>query len=406
MAKRRFQLPGIQDLSKEQERVRALPLEGQHLIIGGPGTGKSVMALLRAQSLADNDKDYRFLVFNHLLRQSSQLLFGRELKNEQWQRWFLQLFKANVNNEIPRLEKQPGSRYLPPLDWTAIVRLCESVEINDEMLTRPFLVIDEGQDMPPSFYRAAADLDFVNLFVVADQNQQIVSDENSSRQDLENALGLDSSSTIELTENYRNGYAIARLARHFYTGDPASPPPNLPEPELNQVKKPILFHYAENQFVRLINKILKVSRNNPRKLIGILCPIDEVRKKFYLELNKVNNSSASSNFNRIGTGDDAPFLSTFKSGDSHQMHFDRGGVMVINAQACKGLEFDIVFIADIDCFPFRDGDSDNTKKLFYVMVSRAIEQVILLRQKNRGELPIDRIIPTDASTFLEIFNVE
>ena len=38
MAKRRFQLPGIQDLSKEQERVRALPFEGQHLVIGGPGT--------------------------------------------------------------------------------------------------------------------------------------------------------------------------------------------------------------------------------------------------------------------------------------------------------------------------------------------------------------------------------
>ncbi len=80
--------------------------------------------------------------------------------------------------------------------------------------------------------------------------------------------------------------------------------------------------------------------------------------------------------------------------------------MVINAQACKGLEFDTVFIADVDRFLFRDVDSDNTKKLFYVMVSRAIEQVVLLRQKNRGELPIDSIIPTDSPTFLEIFNVE
>lgn len=406
MAKRRFQLPGIQDLSKEQERVRALPLEGQHLIIGGPGTGKSVMALLRAKSLADDEKDYSFLVFNHLLRQSSQLLFGNELKNEQWQRWFLQCFKANVNNEVPRLEKQLGSRYLAPFDWSTIVRLCESVETNDEMLTRPFLVIDEGQDMPPSFYQAVVALGFENLFVVADQNQQIVSDENSSRQDLEAALALAPSSTIELTENYRNGYAIARLARHFYTGDPASPPPNLPVPDVNQVKKPILFHYAENQFVRLINKILKVSKNNPRKLIGILCPLDEVRQKYYLALNQVNNSSARSNVSRIGTGEDAPFLSTFKNRDTHQMHFDSGGIMVINAQACKGLEFDTVFIADVDRFIFRDNDSDNTKKLFYVMVSRAIEQVILLRQKISGELPIDRIIPTDAPTFLEIYNVE
>jgi DNA helicase-2/ATP-dependent DNA helicase PcrA len=50
MAKREFNLPGIQDLSKEQEDARALPKQGQHLIIGGPGTGKSVLALLRSRT--------------------------------------------------------------------------------------------------------------------------------------------------------------------------------------------------------------------------------------------------------------------------------------------------------------------------------------------------------------------
>ena len=49
MTKRKFELPGIQDLNKEQEAVRALPTEGQHLIVGGPGTGKSVLALIRAR---------------------------------------------------------------------------------------------------------------------------------------------------------------------------------------------------------------------------------------------------------------------------------------------------------------------------------------------------------------------
>ena len=32
--RRKFELPGIQDLSKEQETARALPREGQHLIVG------------------------------------------------------------------------------------------------------------------------------------------------------------------------------------------------------------------------------------------------------------------------------------------------------------------------------------------------------------------------------------
>jgi len=47
VAKRAWALPDIQELSKEQERARLLPMAGCHLIVGGPGTGKSVLALLR-----------------------------------------------------------------------------------------------------------------------------------------------------------------------------------------------------------------------------------------------------------------------------------------------------------------------------------------------------------------------
>ena len=47
MAKRTFKLPGVQDLNKDQDSVLMLPKEGMHLVVGGPGTGKSVVALLR-----------------------------------------------------------------------------------------------------------------------------------------------------------------------------------------------------------------------------------------------------------------------------------------------------------------------------------------------------------------------
>ncbi len=44
MAKRTFKLPGVEDLSKDQDRVLRLPRDGQFLIVGAPGTGKSVVA--------------------------------------------------------------------------------------------------------------------------------------------------------------------------------------------------------------------------------------------------------------------------------------------------------------------------------------------------------------------------
>ena len=57
MAKRYFKLPRVQDLNKGQDSVLMLPKKGQHLIVGGPGTGKSVVALLRVIKCRD-ENDY------------------------------------------------------------------------------------------------------------------------------------------------------------------------------------------------------------------------------------------------------------------------------------------------------------------------------------------------------------
>jgi len=61
--KRKFKLPGVDDLNKDQDRVLRLPEDGQFLIVGGPGTGKSVVALLRTMKYHKNN-DYAFLTFN------------------------------------------------------------------------------------------------------------------------------------------------------------------------------------------------------------------------------------------------------------------------------------------------------------------------------------------------------
>lgn len=52
--------------------------------------------------------------------------------------------------------------------------------------------------------------------------------------------------------------------------------------------------------------------------------------------------------------------------------------MVINHQSCKGLEFDTVFLADINYLRARQADIDGLKKKLYVMTSRAKKKLILL----------------------------
>lgn len=381
---RRFSLPGIHELNKDQDEALALPVEGQHLIVGGPGTGKSVVALLRVRRLAQNDKTYRTLVYNHLLDHSNRHLFGSEqaLSARTWDSWFRKIY-SHFFGSVPTLEPDNPRGYRP-IDWKAVEQQVQSPD-NIEDQSGKFLVIDEGQDMPPAFYRALTHLGFENFYVAADQNQKIHPAKCSSRQEIENTLAIEPGDTLELKTNYRNTRPVALLARHFYPADPASPRPDLPDlipaaatPELSTygtVNTATLAEIADN--------ILKLSDRNPRKLIGIITPDNTVRKKFYDALLRGDPK----------LDNDKPSIRTYFSGQRESLNFGQGGLMIINAQSCKGLEFDTAILADIDQHQPK-GDSYALKARFYVMVARAREQVMLLRTGNICPV-VDGLLPTD-----------
>ena len=380
MARRKFALPGIQDLTKEQEAARALPREGQHLIVGGPGTGKSVLALIRARRHHRERDDYRFLVFNHLLHRASGQLFGAGLVGKTWFRWFLDTFEEIAGQSVPRLE--PNDKGWREIDWTGVDAIVQALPRGGER-QRPFLVIDEGQDMPPQFYRALVSLGFDRFFVVADQNQQIT-DANSSRQELQDCLAIDTHDVIELRQNHRNHFQVARLARAFYSGDPASPPPELPAQAPGAV--PILYRYEQDRLDEVARGILRLADRDPRQLIGVIAPNNRVRERYVDALRSVE----------VRLDNPRPPVETYHREDRAEVAFDEGGLLVINAQACKGLEFDTVVLADVDEHYFRRGDPDVARRLFYVMVARAREQVFLFMKRD-GREDVEEILPADGN---------
>lgn len=386
MAKRKFALPGIQDLSKEQEDARALPRKGQYLIIGGPGTGKSVLALLRSRRHHDDNDDYVFLVYNHLLHQASRHLFVSNLISKTWKSWFSGMFLEKTGQSVPLLPAPLGNNW-QEIDWNRIIQVIGSLYAIEPSTDLPFLIIDEGQDMPPEFYQALVNLGFENFYVVADQNQQIVSGRNSSRQDIENVLDISSDDVIELTENYRNSYPTARLAREFYTGDPASPPPALPSIQ-RTAKRPLLVEYGkfcQANFTSVVSAILKTADRDPGKLLGVIAPNNDIRERYVNALKTAN----------LKLDNEKPQIRTYQSGaNAAELAFDEGGIMLINAQSCKGLEFDTVFLADIDQHYCTPQIHDEKKRLFYVMVARARDNVIMLKNAD-NHCPVDTIIPNN-----------
>ena len=379
MAKREFRLPGIQDLSKDQERVHHLPKEGQHLIVGGPGTGKSVLALLRARRHERDGDEYVFLVFNHLLERASGQLFERHLVSRTWHSWFHETFKKLTGDSVPRIDAKQGE--FRAIDWKRVKEITDAMP-SEEQSPFPFLVIDEGQDMPPQFYNALMDLGFEKrFFVVADQNQQITED-NSSRKDITDCLAIEANKIIELRENYRNNYQVARLAREFHTGDPASPPPDLPGRTSADVSR--LYSYNGCGLNAIARGILRRVDQRPRTLIGVIAPNNRVREAYLKALSSV----------KLRLDNPRTNVMTYHSGHRAEVRFDEGGIMVINAQACKGLEFDVVVLADVDEHYIRKQDRDHIMRLFYVMVARARDQVFMLMKRN-GRKDVLGILPTD-----------
>ena len=382
MAKRRFELPGIQDLSKEQEAVRALPTEGQHLIVGGPGTGKTVVALIRARRYRREQEDYVFLVFNHLLHRASAQLFDGELSGATWWAWFRDQFETMAGETLPRKSAERGG--FRPIDWEQVLRV---VSGTPPIVDAPFLVIDEGQDMPPQFYRALVALGFERFFVAADQNQQI-RDEHSSRRDIETVLAIDTEDVIELKHNYRNCGPVAKLAHAFYTGDPASSPVDLPS---RRGPAAWLCDYAERRFAGICRRIVKLVDRDPATLIGVIAPNNKVRERYFVELRNATRELLKAT---RGLDNGAPRIETFFGQHRPDVRFDEGGILVLNVHACKGLEFDVAVLADIDRHHVPPTDLDVVRKRFYVMVARARERVILLRRRDATSR-IEEILPDD-----------
>ncbi len=89
-----------------------------------------------------------------------------------------------------------------------------------------------------------------------------------------------------------------------------------------------------------------------------------------------------------------PRVATFFGKNRPDVAFDEGGILLINAQACKGLEFDTVVLADIDEHYFLRDDPDVAKRLFYVMIARARERVFLFMKRGKGR-EIEKILPTN-----------
>ena len=213
-----MRLPSRTELSPEQEKIFLdAPLNGVVVIVGPPGTGKTVMAVYRAKLLAKQKKPYRVIMYNKvLLSFTKRVMDGMEDNISTWHIWVYKWWQQAYCSRIPTLD-----RWTP--DFVKAIEIYLTTEPTiPKNINWGHLIIDEGQDFPKSFYVlcnlvvSKPKAGKPSLTVLADENQRLDTEKNSTIQEIIEALSQPV--TYSLTVNYRNTYEISHLTEHFYVG--------------------------------------------------------------------------------------------------------------------------------------------------------------------------------------------
>ena len=402
-----MKMPTYEELTKEQDSICLFaPLDNAILVSGPPGSGKTVVAFYRAESISKKTAKLNLVMYNNVLKKYSSNASKNPVVQKSvntWDMWFT-AWHSNVFNKRPVLIHNENSDYVMNYDWDkAIEEVIKLAAVPNRkkiaLDSWGALLIDEGQDFPKSFYVLADwivgfaisdENPNVGITVFADDNQRLNPNKNSSIEEIETALNISEEHHYHLTKNYRNTYEIANVAKQFFCGLRTGIP-DLPDG--NHGNKPKIIRTADLDDG--IQKIEMFVSNQSDLTVGVFLPEEKSRKEFFRKL-----EARLQNIKGVK-------VQGFKSGGGTALlEFDKGGcVTVLCDQSAKGLEFDAVFIPEMQARAFSPTERTAMKMMLYVLASRARTHLTFLYTALPGELcPFFDIFPEKNTGLLEWVN--
>ena len=315
-----MQLPTFQDIAQDDKELAVynLPIKGNWLITGPPGSGKTVMALYRAKRLQDAKAPGRllFTVYNNTLNQylsDAIAEVGLSGQTSTWHRWFRQLYRT-IKGKNPPSEVGRQFDYI----WSVVIRELTEPECKPFRVTN--VIIDEAQDLNENFFLILPRL-ASNCTIFADENQQL----HEANAQIDKILDYLEASGIQerkLTRNYRNTREIALVAARFYVGLSTG----LPDLPLRTGLQPAVI--SCQSFEQCLESVERYANLHKDESVAVVVKQDSLRHRYHDRLKT-----------KLGSR-----VQTYSARDGGTLDFNVPKVSVLNTKSVKGLEFDATYL--------------------------------------------------------------
>ncbi len=335
--------PIVKMLEKKQEQIVKMYPEGNTLLRGNAGSGKSIVLTKRALYLAEKFPESKilFLCFN------------------------IALVTHYINNIFTNKQ----------------IKVMHYHDLKNDSTTElyDFIFIDEGQDFKKVWYKdiinKLSEKEYSHLFIASDGAQLIYNqDTDYSYSD----LGLEFKNVLKLEENYRNTAEICTLADTFLLTD---------KDIANDMSKPVYDNFY-------ITKTYRKYRNGKMPELNKFENIEDEYKYISAKIQELHNKGV--HYSQIGIiiflNKDIDNIKTylkdipicFINNNKYQFNLNNDYVHVSVVNSAKGLEFDYVFLCGFN--KIQKHTTTEIKRV-YVGMTRAIRELeIVYSEETKSEI--------------------
>ena len=352
----------LKQLSSEQRTVMDQPFDRNVVIEGGPGTGKTTLAVQRAEMLVTEGYSTLVLVYSRpLMRfiQNSQPKtnwetvefytlnadgtkdyheFNSEYTVSTYLSWLNSLYWQRFGRGYPVLGNSDP-------DWETIEKELTTLgRIYDQ------IIVDEGQDFPVPLLRSLKSL-ASTVMVFMDPQQAIEKTKTAASV----AAYILDASTYHLGRNFRSTKEISEFSDLFRVkhdteadGDPSG-----------QLPAVITCSSYEDQ----VNKMLEIIRAFDYRSVGIILDTRPAKKLYEIMKKRLDGKA---------------HVQLYEPHTYRDFDFDRNEVKIITYGTAKGLEFDVVILPQITRVS-ATGDPLSDMTRIHIAASRARKALFLFK---------------------------